>query len=326
MKPKLLNAEPDGYDARARSILEEVAVVTEQALDRAGLLREIRSFDILIVRLGHEVDAELLKKAPRLKIVASATTGLDHVDVAAAAAAGVTVLSLKGETDFLENVTATAEHAWGLLLSLVRRLPAAHADVLAGHWRRDLFIGRELKGKTLGVIGYGRLGRKVASYGMAFGMTVLANDPQADPKAHPEARFLALKEVLAGADAVSLHVPLDGTTAGLIGRTQLAAMKPGAVLINTSRGGVIDEAALLDALESGALAGAALDVLSGEENARRGKGSWPANDPLVRYAALHDNLVLTPHVGGATSDSMAAAEIFMARKIARQIAAAETKP
>lgn len=307
----ILNAEPEGYSEQARVILAGCAEVREASLSRSALLKNISGVDGLIVRLGHRVDEELLSAATRLRFVATATTGLNHIDLDAAARRGVAVLSLKGERAFLDTVTATAEHTWGLLLALVRHLPVALAQVLNGQWDRNRFKGRDLSGLTLGVVGYGRLGRLVGGYGQAFRMRVLAADTQPIGRAKG-VTFLSLPELLGAADIVSLHVALDATTDGLVGHSALSNVKPGAYLINTARGELLDEGALLCALESGRLAGAALDVLRDEVVSGQ---SWPVQHPLLVYARSHDNLLITPHIGGATYDAMSKTEVFMAEKM-----------
>lgn len=311
---RVLNAEPLGYSPEAAAILREVAQVDLLALDRPGVLDRVGACDALIVRLGFRVDEELLSAGQRLRAVASATTGLDHIDLDAAAAHGVQVVSLKGEFEFLETIHATSEHTWALLLALLRRLPEASAAAKAGPWDRDALRGRELHGKTLGVVGLGRVGRKVAAYGRAFGMRVLAADPRLDPEEPPAGlEVRELDDLLAESDIVSLHVPLEPATTGLIDAARLALMRPTALLINTARGAVLDEAALVTALEEGRLAGAALDVLSGEARLRAEGG---LHHPLVALAQREPGRVLlTPHIAGATFESMRATEIFIARKL-----------
>lgn len=313
---RILVAESRGFSPAAERRLRELGDVTLADLDQAGLLSAVAGADVVVVRLRNRVDAEVLAAAPRLRAVVSPTTGLDHLDLAALEGRGVAVLSLRGETEFLRTVTGTAEHAWALLLALVRRLPAAAAAARTGDWDRDRFRGRELAGKTLGVVGLGRLGSMVARYGTAFGMRVVAYDPYLDPwpsGAAPE-RVASLAALLAEADVVSLHVPLDDGTRGLMGSVALAAMKPGAVLVNTSRGSVVDEAALVEAVRSGRLAGAALDVVAGET-----APGGAAASPAVAFASADDRILLTPHIGGATLESMENTEIFMAEKLARWI-------
>lgn len=313
MRLRILNAEPENYSPRARAVLESFAHVDDSRLSREELERRIADYDVLVVRLGYRVDRKLLACAIRLKAVVTATTGLDHVDLDAARARGIDVLSLQGEREFLDMITATAEHAWALLLALVRRVPAAFASVLEGEWDRDRFVGWMLRDRPLGIVGYGRLGRMVGRFGRAFGMRVLAFDP-VTPETEEGVEFVGLADLLRGADAVSLHVPLSAATERMIGAHELRVMKRGAWLVNTSRGQVIDEKALLRALESEHLGGVALDVLA-EEGVLRGETL--RIHPLVQYASTHDNLILTPHIGGATHESIEQTEVFMARKLQR---------
>lgn len=313
---RILNLEPDGYAPQARAILDTLGTVTDGPMTRAALGAEIGHYDAVIVRLGHRLDAEILAKAVRLKAIVSATTGLTHIDLDRAKAQGIAVLSLQGERAFLDTVFATAEHTWGLLLALLRHIPASSRSVQSGDWNRDRFKGRELNGKTLGILGCGRLGSKVAGYGAAFGMEVLVADirPVDLSVFGGKVRQVPAEELYARADILSLHIPYDQSTHRRIGAQAFAAMKTGAVLVNTARGEVVDETALLDALRSGKLAAAALDVLSGENS---GDPHWRETDPLIAWAREHPNLLITPHLGGATAESMEKTEIFMAEKFQR---------
>lgn len=319
VKPRVLNAEPDRYSPRARAALQEVAEVVEEALDREALLRRVPDFDALIVRLAHRVDREVLAAGTRLRAVATATTGLDHVDLAAARERGVEVLSLRGEHEFLRSVSATAEHTWALLLALLRHIPAAHHAASRGEWDRDRFRGRELEGKRLGVLGLGRIGAKVADYGRAFGMEVRAYDRYLEAWPDGVGCAESLDALLAWSDVLTVHVPLNEDTRGMLGARQLARMPKGSWLVNTSRGAVVSGQDLVDALRAGHLAGAAVDVVEGET-----EPGGPAQDPLVRYAREHDALLVTPHVGGATAESMEKTEVFMARKLAGFLARQRT--
>ena len=305
---RILNAEPEYYSPAARMILERLGTVTDGPFPRPELIARLPDIDVLIVRLGHQVDRAMLEPASRLKVIVSATTGLDHIDTVFAEKKGIAVLSLRGETEFLRSIPATAEHTWALLLALVRNLPGAFQSVLAGEWERDRFKGHDLAGKRLGILGLGRIGEKVARYGLTFGMRVFAHDPYRSGWVDGVERTASLPDLLHQSDVLSIHVPLNEQTVRLVGAAELSCLPAGAVLVNTSRGPVLDEPALLAALESGRLAGAALDVLVGErENLSR--------SPLLAYARTHPNLILTPHIGGATYESMATTEIFMARKL-----------
>ena len=311
---RILNAESLDYSPIALEILERFAVIEAADLPRSELFSRLRDVDILIVRLRSQIDREIIDSAPRLKAIVTATTGLDHIDMAYAAEHGIAVLSLKGETDFLRSIPATAEHTWGLLLALVRNLPWAYQSVLQGEWNRDRFRGRDLAGRRLGIIGLGRIGEKVARYGQVFGMQVSAYDPYQMYRLPEVERQPTLEALCRASDIVSLHVPLNEETRGLFGSQELGWLPPGALLVNTARGAVLDETALFKALESGRLGGAALDVLSDETSSTR-----PLTARLIEYAHLHSNLLLTPHIGGATLDSMHSTEIFMAHKLERFI-------
>jgi len=311
----ILNAEPEGYSRKAYEVLNTIGNVVEEECDRERLFTLIPEINILIVRLGHRVDNELFEKASKLKIVVTATTGLNHIDLDAAAKHGVTVLSLKGERAFLDSLTATAELTWALLLALVRKLPEAIEHVNHGGWDRDLFKGNQLKEKVLGIVGYGRLGSLVARYGHAFDMRVIATDPYVeDMESYVEK--VEMDELLSSADVISLHVNYDETTHGMMDEKVFQKVKPGAVLVNTSRGELIDEKAMLKALDLGTLSGVALDVLSYESNKT---ASWPKDSEVWKRLSSDLNILIAPHIGGATFESMEETEIFMANKLKRYI-------
>lgn len=307
---RILNAEPLEYCDEARQILRSIGELHEEALEREQLLQIVGDFDVLIVRLGFQIDREVLDVGHRLKAIVTATTGLDHVDVEYAREKGIEVLSLQGERDFLEEVTATAEHSFALLLALIRKIPQAYESVKRGEWNRDAFRGCELSSKRLGIVGLGRLGEQVARYGQAFRMHVLAYDPYRSRWLDEVQHCESLDDLLCQSDVLSLHVPLQGETAGMIGKRELALLPAGAIVINTSRGEVVDTGALLQALESGHLSGAGLDVIESERDTLERQVS-----PLLAYAKSHDSLLITPHVGGATWESMSKTELFMAHKL-----------
>lgn len=307
---RILNVEPYGYCTDARCILNQVGQLVEARLSREDLIRELDAYDVLITRLAHQVDREVIDAGTRLRAIVTATTGLDHIDVDYADSRGIAVLSLRGESEFLRTICATAEHTWALLLALLRRIPQAFASVLEGNWNRDEFRGHELNGKRLGILGLGRVGRKVADYGLAFGMKVAAYDPYAAEWVKGVERIPQLLELLRSSDVISLHLPLNTETEHIIGDSELASLPSGSILVNTSRGELLDELALVRVLETGHLAGAALDVIQRERNPDK-----LFTSPLLSYARTHNNLLLTPHVAGATHESMAKTEIFMAGKL-----------
>ncbi len=310
--PHVLNLEPSGFSPVAKARLEAFARVSEGPLTRDELLGRLHDVEAVIVRLGHRIDSDVFHAAPSLRVISSATTGLDHIDLDAAERAGVEVLSLRGERAFLESVRATVEHTFALALTLLRLTHRAAEHAAAGGWDRDRFRGRELAGKTLGIVGLGRIGSAVAEIASAFQMKVLAYDPYREDWPAAVARANTLSELMSGAEIVSLHVPLNEETRDMVGATELSAIRQGGVLINTARGGVLDEVALVQALRGGHLGGAALDVQRVEEGG-------PEPTDLLDWARSHANLLLTPHLGGATVESMEKTEIFMADKLARAL-------
>jgi D-3-phosphoglycerate dehydrogenase len=280
--------------------LSEIADV-EHVPARQDLLRDqIAKFGAYLASLHVRMDHSVLERACRLRVIATASTGLDHIDLKCAAERGVAILSLKADTEFLNSITATAEITWALLLATVRQLPWAFAAALEGRWARDEFRGRQLSGKTLGILGYGRLGRIVGQYGKAFRMHVLAHDIKA-AIAEDGIEMVTFERLLTESDVLSIHIHLNDFNRGLMDAAAIGQMKPGAVLINTSRGGIVDEAALLNALQSGKLSGAGLDVIDGE---------WRQDldqHPLIRYAGGHRNLVISPHIGVVAVEAQRAA-------------------
>lgn len=315
----VLHLEPLRYEPDVRAVIEAVGRVDYvSCAEQSELLETIARapYEAIFVGLGLAIDRALFDRAPNLRYVVSPTTGLDHIDMDEAARRAIRVISLRGETSLLEHVNSTAEHSFALLLALIRRLPAAASDVLDGRWRRELFLADELFGKTLGIVGAGRLGRKVARFGLAFGMEVLAHD--VDPAAlrrSPEGTKAAEPaELLARSHVVSLHLPLDPKTAGWLSRERIRSMRRGAYLVNTARGELVDEGALLAALEDGHLAGAALDVLAGDS--RWDRGNAPDGHPLIAYAKRHPNLIVTPHTGGYGRDSIGLTRRFVAERFA----------
>ena len=265
----------------------------------AALAAEARA---LIVRNRTQVRGALLTGAGRLACVGRLGVGLDNIDTGACAARGIAVYPATGAND-----RSVAEYVLTCVMMLFRRAYGVTAEVAAGGWPRQALIGREIAGAVLGLVGFGSIGRETARRAAALGMEVVAHDPflaEGDP-AWDLARPLALNELLARADAVSLHLPLTKGTRHLIGAAQIAAMKPGAVLINAARGGVLDEAALAEGLRAGRLSGAALDVFETEPlTAEAG----------TRFAGLA-NLILTPHIAGLTEQSNARVGALVAERV-----------
>lgn len=289
--PRILIAEPIAQPGRDLLLAAHDTAVRLN-LPRAELLAvlaEDGGWDALVVRSQTRVDAELLAAAaPRLAVVGVASVGTDRIDIAAATRAGVMVVNAP-----TGNTIAAAEHTMAMMLALLRKIPSADASVRRGEWERAAYLGAELRHRTLGIIGLGKIGKAVARRAAAFEMRVIAYDPllTADQATEHSARLVGLPELLTRADVITVHVPLVPETRGLIGVAQIEAMKSGAVLLNVARGGLVDEAALAAALRSGHLGGAAVDVFSTEPMA--------ADNPL-RDAP---NTILTPHLGASTSEA-----------------------
>jgi D-3-phosphoglycerate dehydrogenase len=310
----ILVSESSGFSPAVAQRLRGLGDLKLSDLGRSELLTEIREANVLWIRLRHRIDGEVFAAAPHLRAIVSPTTGVDHIDLGAASNQAIEVLSLRGHAEQLRDVRATAEHTLGLMLALLRHVPAAAAHVGAGGWDRDLFWGHELHGKTVGIVGYGRLGRLVARCLAAFDARVLVTDRPGRAIADLEERVepCALDELLSRSDIVTLHASLDDSTRGLLGARELAMMQSGSWLVNTARGALLDEEALLAALRDGHLGGAALDVLADEHS--------DGSRPLVDYARDNANLLITPHIGGATIESRAKTEGMMAARLAEFLA------
>jgi D-3-phosphoglycerate dehydrogenase / 2-oxoglutarate reductase len=309
---RALIAEPHDFSSEAVRILQTVATVELRECRRDELPRAFAEYDAVWFRLAHPITDLVLGEAPRCRVLATAVTGLAHIDLEACRRLGIQVVSLKGETAFLREVRATAELTVALALALMRRIPAAADSVLAGTWNRDEFRGAELFGKTVGIVGVGRLGSLVAGYFKAFGCRIVGYDSRTDFPEHHAQRMTTLHELLSESDIVSLHVDLNATTQNLISTRELSQMQPGSILINTSRGGVVEEAALLAALESGHLGGAALDVLADEPDIT-------GDNPLIQFARECERVLIVPHIGGNTRESFAKTEVFLAHKVVRAL-------
>ena len=278
--------------------------------DRNDVLRRLADYDAYLGHTDIKVDKEFLEHANRLKVVCTCSTGTDHIDKIALQDRGIHLISITTEYELLDMFTSTAEMAWGLLLASLRRLP--HQFDLAKQGHIGLEPGavpqRQLSYKTLGILGYGRLGRMVGEYGKAFRMKVLACDIK--PVNADGIEQVDFDTLIQESDVLSLHIHLTPETHHIISRDVLFRMQKGSTLVNVARGDLVDEQALLEALESGHLAGAGIDVVHNE---------WDPNlaqRPLLQYARTHHNLIVTPHTAGGSLESITGARIFVAKKLA----------
>ncbi len=297
---KILIADPlsdQGVDILKSEKNIEVDVNTD--LSHEKLLERIGYYDALIVRSGTDVTSEVIKAGDRLKVIGRAGVGVDNIDVRAATRRGILVVNTPGA-----NTVSAAEHTMTLLLALSRNIAPANISLRSRKWERRQFMGVEVYGKTLGIIGLGRIGTEVARRAVAFGMHVMAADPYISPDhaALLDIRLVENHEIVQKADYISVHLPLTDETHHLLSQKEFAAMKDGVRVINCARGGILDEAALYDAIVNGKVAGAALDVYEDEP---------PLDSPLLGL----DSVLTTPHLGASTTE----AQIHVAVEIARQV-------
>ena len=278
---------------------DEVEVRHVDGTDRPALLSAVADADALLVRSATKVDAEVFAATTKLKVVARAGVGLDNVEVPAATARGVLVVNAP-----TSNIVSAAEHAVALLLSLARRIPAADASLRAGEWKRSSFSGVEISGKTVGVVGLGKIGQLFAQRLASFGTELVAYDPYVSPAraAQLGIELLSLDDLLARADVISIHLPKTPETKGLIGADQLARTKKGVLIVNAARGGLVDEHALADAVRDGQVGGAGIDVFVEEPT---------TTSPLFELP----NVVVTPHLGASTGEAQDRAGTDVARSV-----------
>ena len=297
-RPRVLVADPIAEEGVA--LLRQGADVDVRTGLTPGELRDaLAGYDALVVRSGAQVDADALANADCLQIVARAGTGVDNVDLDAATERGIVVVNAPRG-----NTIAAAEHAFALLMALARHIPRADRSLRGGEWNRRAFMGAELRGRTLGLIGFGPIGSEMARRALAFEMNVLAHDPFV-----PVERVRALgalpadlDRLYAESDFISVHTPLTASTRGMVARDQFAAMKDGVRLVNAARGGIIDEDALLEAVRSGKVAGAALDVFTSEP---------PGAHPLFD----EERIIVTPHLAGSTAEAQERIAIDIAEQV-----------
>ena len=296
--------EPDGFSGLAREQLATMGRVSDY--DGGDLAAFLADKQALFVRLKYMIDAPLLDSAKALRVLCSPTTGLTHVDLKELKRRGIVCLSLKGETEFLEGIRATPEHTIGLILALLRNYRTAFLDESNDHWDRDRCRGVELAGSSVGLIGFGRVGRRVASFLDAFAAQVRWYDPNVVDYRGKAERVGMIRELIAASQIVVLAASYEPGSPPILDRKLIAGLD-GKYLINIARGELVDEPALIDAIESERLAGCAVDVTA-DELAGVSRRRWLA---LTRFP----NVIVTPHIAGATYSSMRATEEFLARKL-----------
>lgn len=267
----------------------------------------LQECDIFWFRLNHKLTRAILKDV-KCKYILCAATGLDHIDLKACLNYNIKVISLKGEFEFLKEVRATAEHTLGLLLTLIRKSKKAYTHTEEGHWNRYLFQGTELYKKKVGILGLGRLGKIMADYYSVLGMEIYFFDTETQSEyAQKYNKVNSIKALLTIVDILSIHLPYNENTHFILNNENLSLLHEGAVIVNTARGGLVNENDLLELLMSNKIAGYATDVLWGEPNISK--------HPLVQYAKNNNNVVITPHIGGNTFESIEKTETFVLNKL-----------
>jgi len=289
----------DTMDIDTLGLKEALEIDYEPKITRDELLARVGDYDVLVVRSRTKIDAGVIARAPRLKLIVRAGSGVDSIDTTAASARGIEVAS--SPESLVESV---AEHVIGLMLALARSTTLADASTKAGRWEKERFVGTELRGKTLGIVGMGRIGRRVGEIARVLGMTLLGYDVAPVPQetlASLDCKMVDIDALFGASDFITLHVPLTTETRHLVDGRRLALMRKNGFIINTARGEVIDEAALIRALSSGEIGGAGLDVFAGE--------------PKITEVVTTVNTVTTPHIGGQTKDAQTSAVAVAGAKI-----------
>lgn len=280
----------------AGEVVADRAEIVVAPSNQKDVQSQITTCDALLdASMKVRITDAMIASAANLKIISCATTGSDHIERGETKRRGIPVRTLMEDKELLLNLTPAAELSWALLLACARMLPAAINHVKSGGWSREIFPGVMLKGKRIGIIGCGRIGTWMSRYARAFGMDIVGYDPLLDDFP-PQIRPVSLEELVRTSDFITIHVPLNKDTTELLSEDLFAILKSESILINTSRGAVVDEKALLKALESGRLLAAGLDVLTDEPDIEK--------SPLFKYAQTHDNLVITPHCGGFSHDAV----------------------
>lgn len=313
MALNILNTLGDKFSEEAEKILNGLGNIDYLNLTRKDILASKKLYDIIIVGLYPIIDKEVIDKHRGLKVIASVTTNLDHIDIEYAKSKRIKIICLYGEDDLLNKITGTAEMAFGLMLDLLRYTPWAFEDVKNYKWEREKFRGYNLYGKVVGIFGLGRLGRMMVKYCKAFGMQVIACDPYVDDSVFNElgCKKVDFEILLEKSDIISIHAYLTKETEYIFNQRAFLKIKKGTYVINTSVRTIVDDKDILEALEKKQIAGYATDVL---EDELMFDEDFPKH-PLVEYAKNNKNLIIVPHIGGMTHESREITDIFIAEKI-----------
>lgn len=307
---KILITETDYFCEDLQEMLQQIGDVKVIDTNMESLLESIESIDILLIGLEITINRKIIEKAKNLKIIGTPTTGLDHIDIKAANEKNIEIISLKGDFDFTDKIHASFEHTIALMLAIMRKIPFAFESVKNYSWERKKYVGHELKNKVLGILGYGRIGKKVAKICSQFQMKVIANDIDFEKIKNDGFEAVSKEELFRKSNIIIICVPLKESTINLVNKKEILLMKEGSWIINTSRGRIINEDALLEALKTEKLTGVAVDVLSTENTS-----SHPHSNKLIEYSRTHDNIIITPHIAGSTFESMSMTGNYIVEKI-----------
>ena len=305
---RILITESENFSKNAIALLQkkfDVTILDLQTIDELGEI--IQDFDVLFVRLRFKLTTEILEKAKKLKYILTATTGLDHIDTGFFENVGGKVISLKGETAFLETIPSTAEHTWALLLSLIKKIPSSFDDVKKGNWNRDNFKGNNLRHKKIGILGLGRVGKQVANFAKAFQMDISYYDVLQIDSEYKAVK--TPKELFEWAEIISIHIPYSQGNKNFVDKSLLDCLKSNSVLINTSRGAIWEENYICQLLKQNKIKGIATDVIQNEFDKKT-----ILQNPLIKLANENYNVIVTPHIAGASFESMEMTEDFIVQK------------
>ncbi len=301
---KTLVLTPEYFSIDILDTLKDLTEIESVKMSREQLMDVISNYDVILTRIGIKFDRELLEKAANLRIIATATTGTDHIDLDYAKEKNIEVISAPGI-----NATAAAEYTMSMILSLARKIPWGFESIKSSQWERSKFMGNELNGKTIGIIGFGRIGSQVGRYAKSFGMKILTYDPYINKILAEElgAKIVSMDELLSNSDVVTIHAFATPENENMISADQFSKMKRSAFLINVARGSLVDEDALVGALENKRINGAAIDVMKEEPPSE--------NNKLLLYAKSNENLIITPHLGGSTKEAVDNAAVHVVEKV-----------
>ena len=310
MKKKVLSSIDLDCAPEAIIELEKVSELVLVEPRRDKVLQIISDFDAYFADASILIDKEFISKAKKLKVIGSPSTGTDHIDLDALSKAKIKLFDISKEYELINSFTATSELAFGLILSLIRQIIPSSIEANQGNWAREKFSGFQLSGKTLGILGLGRLGKISAKIGLGFGMKVIATDIV--DSFYTGVKMVDFNYLMSNSDILTIHIHLNEKTRGIINKSAISLMQPNCIIVNTSRGAIISEKDLLNALTAGKIKGAALDIIDGE---------WLELEklqkhPLIQYANKNQNLIITPHIGGSTQESIKDSRVFMSKKIA----------